>query len=458
MSIALVEKVVKMDCHHKLPWTNEPAEQAGSKLEAGSEFFSGRGTSTCRTCCPVVSLSVSCLLLLLTCLTLTVLYSSQRVGSPRWRNLVLDCQNISQDLSLIEQHMELKCNNEELTPRGHLLDKLRKQLNETSAELDVTRLAFTSERTRLMEQVLNQTAANLQLTQEHEALAQKVLRQQEENRNKSMTIEELVHTSARLQEVQRNLREERERLRDEMVNKNREVLVMNDKLQREIQKIKDDATSISIKIAEEQVRNQNLSLLLVKAAEQEESQRKDSQKILEELQSSKEALRVLDLYCPVVNQRTNERLCKKCDDGWEFFQNHCYYFSSRTLPWNASRLWCQSQRGDLVIVNSQQEQMFIFNTSEALESGSRAWIGLTDGEVEGDWRWVDGSSLSSDLKCWLTRPGKAPEPDDWKQRDPLGEDCGHIDTIERVMESWMDASCQQEHRWICEKKIQIQLS
>lgn len=52
-----------------------------------------------------------------------------------------------------------------------------------------------------------------------------------------------------------------------------------------------------------------------------------------------------------------ERLCRKCDNSWKQFQMKCYYFSSRMLSWSSSRAWCQTQGGDLLIINSEEEQV-----------------------------------------------------------------------------------------------------
>ncbi|XP_039645018.1 C-type lectin domain family 4 member E-like [Perca fluviatilis] len=149
-----------------------------------------------------------------------------------------------------------------------------------------------------------------------------------------------------------------------------------------------------------------------------------------------------------------ERICKKCPDSWHQFETKCYYFSSQQLTWSSSRAWCQTRGGDLLVVNSQPEQRFVFESSRAVEaSSSRLWIGLTDAEEEGEWSWVDGSPLNSDLQFWLSRAGLGMEPDDWKVDDPLGEDCAHIDTSENALKSWMDGSCKTAYRWICEKNV-----
>uniref|UniRef100_A0AAQ4RPR5 C-type lectin domain-containing protein n=1 Tax=Gasterosteus aculeatus aculeatus TaxID=481459 RepID=A0AAQ4RPR5_GASAC len=152
------------------------------------------------------------------------------------------------------------------------------------------------------------------------------------------------------------------------------------------------------------------------------------------------------LHKDLVSSST-ERICRKCLDGWRLFENKCYFFSSQTLTWSSSRSWCRTQGGDLLVVDSQPEQV------EDNLSGRRLWIGLSDREEEGEWRWVDGSRVLSDVQFWLSRPGLGPEPDDWKLDDPRGEDCGLLDASEQALGSWMDGSCEESYRWICEKNV-----
>jgi hypothetical protein len=81
--------------------------------------------------------------------------------------------------------------------------------------------------------------------------------------------------------------------------------------------------------------------------------------------------------------------------------------------------------GYLVTITSQSEQNFI----KALIGNTRAWIGASDAESEGDWVWMDGpeSGLALSYNFWA--PG---EPNDWS----IGEDYAAINW--RSNGSWND--------------------
>ncbi|XP_063324458.1 hepatic lectin-like [Pelmatolapia mariae] len=70
--------------------------------------------------------------------------------------------------------------------------------------------------------------------------------------------------------------------------------------------------------------------------------------------------------------------CYKCEEGWEQHGGKCYYFSISKSSWKQSRDECRAKGGDLVKIDSREEQF---------------WIGLTDSAVEDRWLWVDGSPL-----------------------------------------------------------------
>uniref|UniRef100_A0A3Q2E5F8 C-type lectin domain-containing protein n=1 Tax=Cyprinodon variegatus TaxID=28743 RepID=A0A3Q2E5F8_CYPVA len=104
--------------------------------------------------------------------------------------------------------------------------------------------------------------------------------------------------------------------------------------------------------------------------------------ILQQKYKSPNELFVFRLSCLLVAVAcmSKERFSKVCPS--------LYYISSTINTWNDSRKDCLERGADLVIVNSKEEQEFLRKLNR------RFWIGLTDAEVEGEWKWVDGSKLN----------------------------------------------------------------
>uniref|UniRef100_A0A096LZZ0 C-type lectin domain-containing protein n=1 Tax=Poecilia formosa TaxID=48698 RepID=A0A096LZZ0_POEFO len=125
---------------------------------------------------------------------------------------------------------------------------------------------------------------------------------------------------------------------------------------------------------------------------------------------------------------------KTCPDGWRRFSFSCYLLITETGAWNKARENCKSREGDLVVINDDDEQIFV----RALIKTS-AWIGLTE-ETEGSWKWVDGTPLSSELKKFWA-PG---QPDNSKGI----EACAQIWDLNR---KWNDDKCSALMTGICEK-------
>ncbi|XP_073730764.1 uncharacterized protein [Misgurnus anguillicaudatus] len=94
-------------------------------------------------------------------------------------------------------------------------------------------------------------------------------------------------------------------------------------------------------------------------------------------------------------------------DGWIYYQFSLYFISSEKKSWSESRSYCRDRGADLIIINNKEEQDFVNKTCK-----NNFWLGLTDSDEEGRWKWVDGSTVNTEF--WW--PG---EPNDYKG----AEDC-----------------------------------
>uniref|UniRef100_I3KMK9 C-type lectin domain-containing protein n=1 Tax=Oreochromis niloticus TaxID=8128 RepID=I3KMK9_ORENI len=113
--------------------------------------------------------------------------------------------------------------------------------------------------------------------------------------------------------------------------------------------------------------------------------------------------------------------CYKCEAGWELHGGKCYYFSNNKSSWNKSRDECRAKGGDLVKIDSREEQSFLERRLRDVmtRDEDKFWIGLTDSAAEGRWVWVDGSSLDQRF--------------DWHNGEhPDGEDCARMGKERRV--------------------------
>uniref|UniRef100_A0A3Q2DXA5 C-type lectin domain-containing protein n=1 Tax=Cyprinodon variegatus TaxID=28743 RepID=A0A3Q2DXA5_CYPVA len=52
-----------------------------------------------------------------------------------------------------------------------------------------------------------------------------------------------------------------------------------------------------------------------------------------------------------------DETCLKCEAGWELYRGNCYDFSNTTSTWNESRDSCIDLEGDLVKIDSREEQV-----------------------------------------------------------------------------------------------------
>ncbi|XP_065141271.1 C-type lectin domain family 4 member D-like [Paramisgurnus dabryanus] len=134
-------------------------------------------------------------------------------------------------------------------------------------------------------------------------------------------------------------------------------------------------------------------------------------------------------------------------DGWTVWRR-MIYFSTDKRDWAGSRAVCVSMGADLVTITSQKEQDFL--VSKIKESH---WIGLNDLETEGRWVWVNNKTLEeTGVKFWHMRTFGRSEPDNWKVKDPSGENCASLGDINGDVDTWYDSSCKEQKRFICEKK------
>ncbi|KAM9363251.1 uncharacterized protein ABDE67_014631 [Symphorus nematophorus] len=154
----------------------------------------------------------------------------------------------------------------------------------------------------------------------------------------------------------------------------------------------------------------------------------------EELQKQKNLLKAVN------NNLTNQRdeLQKQiemhyCPDHWITFGKSCYSVFTSKKTWTDSKKYCEDEDAHLVIISNTEEQRFVSSLNQ------RVWIGLTDEETEGVWKWVDGTEVNG--MYW-----RHDQPDNY----PPAENCVEIVTDSSDLNNWNDFFCSASSDFICE--------
>ncbi|XP_061844810.1 C-type lectin domain family 4 member E [Colius striatus] len=111
-------------------------------------------------------------------------------------------------------------------------------------------------------------------------------------------------------------------------------------------------------------------------------------------------------HCVLNISAGKEEVWACCPKGWRRFQEKCYYLSTDKMPWAESEQNCSGMGSHLVVINSDDEQEFLFNWAKEVPTKAyetKYYIGLT-AYVNGQWQWVDQTPYKKAAMFW--KPGE----------------------------------------------------
>ncbi|XP_054750997.2 macrophage mannose receptor 1-like [Lytechinus pictus] len=150
---------------------------------------------------------------------------------------------------------------------------------------------------------------------------------------------------------------------------------------------------------------------------------------------------------PKSNQNVVQPPNDGCPSGWVKYMSTCYLMvMDQKLSWADARDSCLAQQGKLATLNDRYDQAFLSSKlgeyATEFTGSDDFWIGLSDTDVPGTYKWVDGSYPT--FSAW--GPG---QPD-----DSFGKCVAMIGGYNQYSAGlWMDEPCPNTLRYICEQPI-----
>uniref|UniRef100_UPI003AAF93A9 macrophage mannose receptor 1-like n=1 Tax=Centroberyx gerrardi TaxID=166262 RepID=UPI003AAF93A9 len=121
-------------------------------------------------------------------------------------------------------------------------------------------------------------------------------------------------------------------------------------------------------------------------------------------------------------------------DGWLEWRGNQYYINAISMAMEDARHFCQQRHGDLVVINSEAENVFLWK--QISRNYAFYYIGLTV-DLDGTYGWMDDSPV--EFEWWDEH-----QPD-FKNND---ENCA---VMTSSMGFWHDYNCGWEHQSICKR-------
>ncbi|XP_038636630.1 asialoglycoprotein receptor 1-like [Scyliorhinus canicula] len=144
------------------------------------------------------------------------------------------------------------------------------------------------------------------------------------------------------------------------------------------------------------------------------------------------SVQTLDRVRVLLNAVIDNGISSTCPVGWQEFNKTCYHFSAERGHWHNANSSCVAKNTTLAIVTSQGQQNFI-----ETHDRDKRWIGLTDLEQVGVYRWVNGDQLVMGF---------------WARDEPNNAGVERCVTKGARYDpnKWNNDVCTTVHQWICQ--------
>ncbi|XP_072364675.1 macrophage mannose receptor 1 [Scyliorhinus torazame] len=123
------------------------------------------------------------------------------------------------------------------------------------------------------------------------------------------------------------------------------------------------------------------------------------------------------------------------EDGWMVYDGSQYYISQDVMSWDDARTFCKKGFGDLVIINSASERLFLWK-KVTRGAHNQYFIGLLVG-LDKSFKWIDNTPVD-----YLA----------WEQHEPnFANNDENCVTMYSSLGFWNDMNCGHPFPFICER-------
>jgi hypothetical protein len=85
------------------------------------------------------------------------------------------------------------------------------------------------------------------------------------------------------------------------------------------------------------------------------------------------------------------------------WNGHWYAFFPSPISWNEAKKHCESIGGHLVIIESKEENEFVWDLATLKKASGMIHIGCFRADNDGPWEWVDGRPVSNTYYNWARK-------------------------------------------------------
>nr|CAA45971.1 natural killer cell receptor-P1 [Mus musculus] len=133
-----------------------------------------------------------------------------------------------------------------------------------------------------------------------------------------------------------------------------------------------------------------------------------------------------------LNKTTDCSAKLECPQDWLSHRDKCFHVSHVSNTWEEGLVDCDGKGATLMLIQDQEELRFLLDSIK--EKYNSFWIGLRYTLPDMNWKWINGSTLNSDV-LKITD-------------DTENDSCAAISGDKVTFES-----CNSDNRWICQKEL-----